>query len=62
MKIWTELGLAEEIRRAVAEDRSGSVTLEILGRAQDVADNLPKAELFAVAAWYIWWQRLQFVK
>ena len=62
MKIWEELGLSEDIKKAIAEDRSGSITMEILQRAQDSADGLPKAELFAVAAWYIWWQRRQLVK
>lgn len=62
MEIWSELGLADDIRKAVAEDRSGSVTMEILGRVQAAVCGLLKAELIAVAAWYIWWQRRQFVK
>lgn len=61
-KIWAELDFADEINRAVAQDRSGSVTMEILGRIEGAVGELPKAELFAVAAWYIWWQRRQIVK
>ncbi|KAM3271769.1 hypothetical protein ACQJBY_042149 [Aegilops geniculata] len=44
------------------EDRSGSVTMEILLRNHSSIGDLPAAELITVAAWYIWWQRRQFVK
>lgn len=53
MEIWSELGLKDDIRRLVVEDRSGSVTMEILSRVQGIVAEFPKAELIAVAAWYI---------
>lgn len=62
MEVWSELGLKDDICRAISEDRSGSVTMEILCRAQGASNELPKAELIAVSAWYIWWQRRQFVR
>ena len=48
--------------KAVAEDRSRSVTMEILERNQENCGDLPMAELIVVAAWSIGWQRRQFVR
>nr|XP_020186036.1 uncharacterized protein LOC109771748 [Aegilops tauschii subsp. strangulata] len=46
----------------MAEDRSGSITMEILSKLQGNDHELPRAELALVAAWYIWWQRRQIAK
>ena len=62
IEIWSELGLVDVITKAVAKDWSGSVTMEIISRAQVAAGELPLSELVVVAAWYIWWQRRQLVK
>ena len=62
MEVWSELGLEDDICRAISEDRLGPVTMEILCRAQGVSNELPKAKLIAVSAWYIWWQLRQFVR
>lgn len=61
-EIWSELGLTEEINKAVVQDRSGSVTLEIPLRTEAYVGEIPKAEMIAVTAWYIWWQRRQIVR
>ena len=60
--VWERLGLLQVIRKAVAEDRSGSITMEILSKLQGNDAEVPTAELAVVAAWYIWWQRRQIVK
>ncbi|KAE8797118.1 Ketohexokinase [Hordeum vulgare] len=44
------------------EDRSGSITMEILLKLHEGSFEVPMAELAAVASWYIWWQRRQLVK
>lgn len=62
MDIWSHLGVREEIERAVAEDRSGAITMDVLFRHKSMVGELPLAELIAVGSWYIWWQRRQFVK
>ena len=62
MNIWSELGLKEEIHKAVLEDRSGSFTMSSLMDRHDTVSNLSMAELTAVGSWYIWWQRRQMVK
>ena len=54
--------MLQVIRKAVAEDRSGSITMEILSKLQGNDAEVPTAELAVVAAWYIWWQRRQIVK
>ena len=46
----------------MAEDRSGYVTMGILERTDSSIGELPVAELVVVAAWYMWWQRRQFVR
>jgi ribonuclease HI len=46
----------------VAQDNSGSVTLEILSKVEGGSGEVPIPELMMVAAWYIWWQRREFVK
>jgi hypothetical protein len=58
-EVWTELGLHEIITDAVRQDRSGSVTLEILAKIGSVHEGLQTAELVLVASWFIWWQRRQ---
>ena len=57
-----QLGLKEAVHRAVVDDRSGSITMEILMKLPDGSAEIPNAELVAGAAWYIWWQRPQRVK
>lgn len=44
-EIWSELGLTEEINKAVVQDRSGSVTLEIPLRTEAYVGEIPKAEM-----------------
>lgn len=61
-KVLKELRLHGIIFEAVKEDRSCSVTLEILTRNLSITDGLPTAELIMVASWYIWWQRRQHVQ
>ena len=61
-EVWKELGVQNVIEDAVMQDRSGSVTTEILSRAQGSSDGVPMPELILVAAWYLWWQRRQHVK
>lgn len=61
-EVWSQLGLLDAIQRATVEDRSGSVSMEILSKLDAVSDGLPVAELAVVAAWYLWWQRRQLVK
>ena len=60
--VWEQLGLAQSVQEAMAEDRSGSITMEILSKLQGNDHELPRAELALVAAWYIWWQRRQIAK
>jgi ribonuclease HI len=62
MEVWSELGVKDRVEEAVRQDRSGSITVEILCRTNSVIDGLPVAELMMVAAWYLWWQRRQHVK
>ena len=61
-QVWSLLGLTEEIDRAVVQDRSGSITLDILIRLHMTTHDIPTAELILVAMWFIWWQRRQVVK
>lgn len=49
------------IRKAITEDRSGSITVEILIKLNMTINGLPIAELASVAAWFLWWQRRQLV-
>ena len=60
-QVWSSLGLTEEIDRAVVQDRSGSITLDILIRLHMTTHDIPTAELILVAMWFIWWQRRQVV-
>ena len=60
--MWNELQLADTIQKAVVQDRSGSITLEILLQSDFVIHEIPATELILVAMWYIWWQRRQAVK
>ena len=60
--VWKDLGLYDDVRKAVMQDRSGSVTLEILAKMQSVTGDLPSAELTLLAAWFLWWQRRQLVR
>ena len=60
--MWSELKLQKIIAKAAEQDRSGSITVEILCRNNSVTEGLPTAELIAVAAWFLWWQRRQHVK
>ena len=61
-QVWDSLGLLRDIQRAVIEDRSGSITMEIISKLRGTDGEIPKAELAVIAAWYIWWQRRQSVK
>lgn len=61
-EVWTELGAHNTILDDVRQDRSGSVTLEILSRIQGVYDGFFMSELILVATWYLWQQRRQHVK
>lgn len=54
LDVWFELGLENDIIRAVRQDRSGSITLEILVRMCTMIHELPTAELILVAMWFIW--------
>ena len=62
LDVWNQLGVKEEVERAVAVDRSGAITMEVLMRRQAMVGDLPLAELMAVGSWYIWWQRRQHAK
>ena len=55
-----KLELHGDIGYAVAQDRSGSVTMKILSSLTGSLHEIPKPELVGMAAWYIWWQRRQF--
>lgn len=61
-EVWRGMGLRDTIRQAVMQDRSGSVTMEILSNKEPVAGEAPLPVLIIVARWYIWWQRRQIVK
>ena len=61
-EVWTELGLYDVILEAVEQDRSGSITVEIICKIKSVTEGLSIAELILVAAWYLWWQRRQHVE
>jgi ribonuclease HI len=65
-EVWSELGLMEEIEQAMKVDRSGSVVLEHILRSpkKEIVDigKVHSHEIIAVASWYIWWQRREFVK
>ena len=62
MDIWKELGLKEEVQKAIAEDRSGSFTMAALVERHYTKNTLFVAELTMVGSWYIWWQGRQIVK
>jgi ribonuclease HI len=65
-EVWTALGLNDFITHWSKLDRSGSVVLEEILRADlnlsPVLGSLSVKETVAVAAWYIWWQRREGVK
>ncbi|EMS66122.1 putative carboxylesterase 2 [Triticum urartu] len=56
------LGLTEVIKKAVSEDRSRSITVDIPVRQQQPLDDLPTSELVVIASWYIWLQLRQSAK
>jgi hypothetical protein len=64
--IWRSLGILPYIESAISLNRSGSVVLEeILRDLIQVQNGIIKTdlkELILVGAWYIWWQRREFVK
>ena len=45
-----DLGLYDDVQKVVLQDRSGSVTLEILAKMQSVIGGLPSAELALLVA------------
>ncbi|XBI13774.1 hypothetical protein VPH35_140465 [Triticum aestivum] len=51
LDVWSNLGLREDIQRAVMEDRSGAITMDILMRRHELVGEFPMAELVAVASW-----------
>lgn len=65
-QIWKKLGLHEIITEVLPIDRSGSVILEELltqpARQSPILGRLGLRESLLVGAWYIWWQRREFVK
>ena len=65
-EVWKKLGLHEIIGEVIQIDRSGSVILEELltqpARHSPVLGRLGFRESLVVGAWYIWWQRREFVK
>lgn len=65
-EVWSALGLTEIIDEALMVDRSGSVVMEEIIRSNSkerpVLSNFGVAESVIVGAWYIWWQRREFVK
>jgi hypothetical protein len=65
MEIWHSLGLTQVINSALM-DRSGSVVLEGILRNQNLMQGgngiTDLKDLICVGAWYIWWQRREFVK
>lgn len=56
-EVKSELGLQEEVNRAVMEDRSGSITMEMLSSSHTARGEFSTVELAAVTAWFIWWQQ-----
>jgi hypothetical protein len=64
--IWRSLGILPYIESTISLNRSGSVVLEeILRDLIQVQNGIIKTdlkELILVGAWYIWWQRREFVK
>jgi hypothetical protein len=64
-EIWHSLGLTDVINSALL-DRSASIVLEGILRNQNLMqggnDITDLKELICVRAWYIWWQRREFVK
>ena len=48
-EVWTALGLSEVIEQAARQDRSGSITLDILIRLRTVTHTIPTAEFILVA-------------
>jgi hypothetical protein len=65
-EVWTALGLNDFITHWSRLDRSGSVVLEEILRADlnhpPVLGPLSLKETVAVVAWYIWWQHREGVK
>lgn len=61
-EVWAHLGLLDTVQKAISEDRSGSITMEILLKNTSIIEGLPVAELISVAAWFLWWQRRQIMK
>lgn len=60
--VWKALGLYEEVHKAIMQDRSGSITLEIIYKLQLISGDISSVELALVVAWFLWWQRRQWVK
>jgi hypothetical protein len=64
MEIWHSLGLTQVMNSALM-DHSGSVVLEEILRNQNLMQSrngiTDLKELICVGAWYIWWQRIEFV-
>ena len=64
--MWKALGIMDEIEKALLVYRSGSVVLEEILRwpvqRSPILGHLGLQEVVAVGAWYIWWQRREFVK
>lgn len=46
-----ELGLQEMVHQAVMQDRSGSITMEILSKSERISGEVPIPELKMVPAW-----------
>ena len=65
-EVWRALGLKEVIDQALETDRSGGIVFENLLRDEyrrsPTIQHLGLQESIIVHAWYIWWQRGQFVK
>jgi hypothetical protein len=63
--VWQWMGLLSIINLVILVDRSGSVIIEeVLRNLKDhtTADIHDLKELILIGAWYIWWQRREFVK
>ncbi|PNT62073.1 hypothetical protein BRADI_5g25075v3 [Brachypodium distachyon] len=65
MEVWQNLGLLHDVERACLLDMAGSAVLDFLlvcAKQQNrTLDHGLLSETFAIAAWYIWWERRQIV-